>query len=295
MRVRPTELGWKGILLLVALTVAFYAAAYSNPFFLILVFCAVLGGLGAVWTAANLRGLGLELPRTLTIAAGAEHALPAVVDAGPRHRAFALELQLQVGGALCTTARAAVVAGRTQLSATLPPLPRGVHAVGTARFASRFPFGLFVASRDVAADLELVVHPRLLDARACPTGDVAGDGRQGQRGGRGTVVRSLRPFRGGDSVGDVHWKATARRGAPVVKEREPEAAAGFHVALDLRLQGDAFERELSRAATLLVRAVATGRPARLGARGLDLAVRDQKGLARALRWLATAAPEAAHA
>ena len=55
--IRPTALGVKGVLLFVALELAFFATDYSNLFFLLLAFSSALGALGAAWSWQNLRNV----------------------------------------------------------------------------------------------------------------------------------------------------------------------------------------------------------------------------------------------
>jgi uncharacterized protein (DUF58 family) len=55
----------------------------------------------------------------------------------------------------------------------------------------------------------------------------------------------LREFRDGDELRAVHWRATARRGALVVKEWEGDAARGLEVVLDRRCAAAELEDALS--------------------------------------------------
>lgn len=292
MSIRPTELGWKGIVLLTSLGVAFFAAAYSNPFFLILVFCTTLGLLGAAWTVANLRGLRVEVPPSLLVAAGQDATLPVTVRVPGARAAFAVEVDVTLAAFGCATAAIDVARGRIDVSVPLPPLGRGVYAVHEVTLVTRFPFGMFAVRQRLPVACELAAHPRILDAaalRAAGGGTDGDDDRPTRRGRRGSSLRGLRPFRTGDAPGDVHWKATARRGAPVVKEREPEGAeAAAAVVVDLRATGEALEEALSRAATSLVRAVEQRKSIRFAAQGLTCTVRDRRTLARALHFLAGA-------
>ncbi|MCA3008667.1 MAG: DUF58 domain-containing protein [Phycisphaerales bacterium] len=289
MRIRPTLLGWKAMSLLAALTLAFFATAYSNLFFLLVATCGALGGLGAVVGAANLRGvavLGCELP----LAAAGERRAVAVRLTAPKPR-FDLRVALALaedGAAPAPVGVCAMVAGPTTLAGELQPRDRGVATVRAVRIASSWPFGLFTASRDVPFAGELTTYPAPAgDARQAAV--VAGGRAAG--GARDASVAGLRPFRAGDSVTDVHWKATARRGAPVVKERDVEAPLADATVVDRRLPPAAFATALAGAAADVLEHARLGMPLQLRSQGTRLALNGRRdGAAALLRWLAAAAP-----
>src|SRR5262249_1768184 len=53
------------------------------------------------------------------------------------------------------------------------------------------------------------------------------------RPGQSTSYMGVRDYRPGDDVRRIHWPATARRGAPVVKEYELDLAPYFTLFVDL--------------------------------------------------------------
>lgn len=286
MRIRPTELGLKGLLLLLALEVAFLATSYSNLFFLLIVFCCVLGGLGLLTGVRNLRRvrvLAVEAP-----AAAADRPRPLRLVVAVRGTAFDLEFALEdARGDTIRLAPIATLEGNGVLQPQLPGHARGVCAVRALRIASRFPFGLVELRVRHEVALELVTYPTPAAATRS-----ARDGRGGPRHadqGQPASVAGLRPFRSGDAVRDVHWKATARRGEPVVKERDGEAGDTHAVVVDRRVDAAALELELARA-TAVVLDVATA------AHGVWLLSQDcarhlppgQAPPADVLRWLAAA-------
>lgn len=277
--------------LLAALTLAFFATAYSNLFFLLVATCASLGGLGAIAAAANLRGVavaGCELP----LAAAGERRAVTVRLTAPKAR-FDVRVALQADGGEIPLGACAMVAGPTTHAAELPPRARGVTAVRGVRLASSWPFGLFHARRDVAFAGELTTYP-------APAGDarrraaIAG-GRSGG-GGRDASVVGVRGFRAGDSLTDVHWKATARRGSPMVKERDVEAPLADAAVVDRRLPPPAFDAALAGAAADVLEHARLGLPLQLHSQGARLAMSGRReGEAPLLRWLAAAAPTPADA
>jgi uncharacterized protein (DUF58 family) len=149
------------------------------------------------------------------------------------------------------------------------PERRGPLVFEGFRVATRFPFSLFEKWRELPSDAELLVYPALL-VTPIPFGSGKEEGDQsGVSKGRGTETRELRDYRAEDEVRSIHWKRTASLGRPVVREFEREASLvlslvvdnGPHAAnLDL-------EREISRAAYLVERALARGFSVEVCARG----------------------------
>jgi uncharacterized protein (DUF58 family) len=90
-------------------------------------------------------------------------------------------------------------------------------------------------------------HPSLAPAALAHAGS-------SPRAGASTDLLSLRPYRPGDPMRSIHWKASARMRRLLVRQFAAEAALGFRMRLDApqELWNDAtqFERLCSLAATL---------------------------------------------
>jgi uncharacterized protein (DUF58 family) len=152
-------------------------------------------------------------------------------------------------------------AGKTGLArGDLLIAKRGVHRFEEITARTSFPFGLFVKERDLEVPGTLIVWPRS-DLNLRPAV------RAGERVRRiGTVVtaaggagrgeyRSLRQFMPGDDPRDVHWRSSARRGEPVVREYERDATDTLWLCLDLQsVPGAACEVAVEITATLAARA-----------------------------------------
>ncbi len=288
MRIRPTELGVKGMLLLAALELAFLATSYSNLFFLLIAFCCVLGVSGLVGAIRNVRGVDVRLTSVPLAAAGAARSV-SVAFAGHR-RGFDIVLTAEGGGPGMALGHVQLVDGPVLLELPLAAGARGVLRITHLRVASRFPFGLFEVSRRLPADHEIVTYPDPALA-----GDAAGDGARAARlaatGARSPTVAGLRTFRAGDPLGDVHWKASARRSMPIVKEREAEAGELVEIVLDRRCPTAELEPALSAITGLVLAAQAGGRPLRLHSQDHTVEVTATgPAAATALRWLAAAQP-----
>lgn len=291
MRIRPTELGCKGLLLLGALLLAFYATAYSNLFFLLVAFCCVLGGFGAVAGMMSLRGCRVTIGELPLAAAGASRPLRVELHTKGR-TVLDLAVELRIGGRTLEIAHVEAGGDRVVLTGLLPPAPRGVQPIRSVQLATRQPFGFFTVRRRFPLDAELITHPDPRIARGgAPRGRGGAGDQTAQRGSASASWSGLRPFRTGDAPNAVHWPATARRGTPISRERDPEAGHDVLLRIDRRQSVDAFERTLAAATEQVLLARATNRRLRLISQDTDLRVTAERGSERsALRWLATATP-----
>src|SRR5262245_13788535 len=223
---RPTSLGAKALAFVGIVWLAFFATPYSNLYFLWLCLFLALAVVAAVTTVQNVRGVRAELAQGAGVAADAPVELLLLVQSAPR-RGRGLRLELRVDGRHVEAAAFDAPDVPSSLPMLLPALPRGVHRVTRAALVSSAPFGLCRARRPIRAPRELVVPPRPLPierlscfaARACD---------------REAEVSGLRAYRPGDDPREIHARASARRGAPIVREREPAGATGIVVALDRR-------------------------------------------------------------
>lgn len=283
MRLRPTPLGWKGMLLMAALLLAFEAAAYSNLFFLLVAFGFVLGGLGAALAIANVRAVAAL--RADAPSAAADARRPVAVRAQCRRAVFDVDVALILPAGDAPVGRV-TGAGDCELRADLAGRPRGIAIAAAARVRSTWPFGLFAVARTLPCHVELVTWPAPTQAPA-PTAAAA----TARAGGREPAVAGVRPFRAGDAISDVDWKATARRGEPMTKDREIAADAPAVVVVDRRLPPAAFEHALAAATTAVLAHAHRGAPLRLCSQDCDLALAPRRSAAEPLlRWLAAATP-----
>jgi uncharacterized protein (DUF58 family) len=163
------------------------------------------------------------------------------------------------------------------------------------RVSTRFPFGLFSKALLLEAPGEALVYPGLESVSQ------AGEPR-GEEEGRatiatpasGTEVAGVRDWRAGDPARRIHWRASLRRGALVVRESEGERQAEQEVRLRTRgtQRGEPFERAVSRAASETVALLDAGALVTLRTDSQRFAPGDGPAQrARLLRFLATVAPE----
>lgn len=152
---------------------------------------------------------------------------------------------------------------------------RGTVPLETVTLSTAFPFGLFRKERDLRLPGELVVWPST--DRPVPELTLGGDRirRGGGRSGGGMAprgdYRSLREYRAGDDLRDVHWKASARMGALMTREYERDDSHAVWICLDAGAPpGEEAERSIEVAASLAARALRDGRTVALATQGTIL-------------------------
>lgn len=144
-----------------------------------------------------------------------------------------------------------IAAGRAEVAAYRVQLPRrGRYKLGPVTVASGYPLGLFQVRRTYACPGEALCWPtlgRLTPAwRAWLRGDSRGSERvRSRRGGEGEIY-GLRPWSPGDSRRQVHWRTTARVGAPVVRQNESLEQSDLAVVLDAWADASPTAEQLAR-------------------------------------------------
>ncbi len=117
------------------------------------------------------------------------------------------------------------------------PSKRGRFQFGDLNLRVRGPFGFVWHERVVPAEIAVSVFPDMRGASRLLLSDAALDFvnlglRQLRRDGRGSEFARLRDYAQGDSVRDVDWKATARRGRPVTRVMESERSQTVLIGVD---------------------------------------------------------------
>lgn len=290
MRLRPTGLGAKGTLFFAAVLLLFFATAYSNLFFLLTAFLGTLGVLGIAGAWRDLRGVSAELVASKPAASGEPHDLRIRVTGPHDKKVYGVLLDAVIDGRAHCIAEVAVARTGETIDAALKSMPRGVHAIEALVVRSRHPFGVCMATMATSTRGEVVAHPKPADT---PRPGARGRGGDGTKppGGDEESLAGLREWRQGDSVRHIHWKATARRGSPVVKDFERHGGEGVDLVIDRRCDLATLEAALSEATRCVFEAVATRQALRLRSQDADLALdADRPEAAPLLRWLAKAMP-----
>lgn len=98
-------------------------------------------------------------------------------------------------------------------------LKRGLHVQEAFRIVTRFPFGFLQKSRRISMQSQAVVYPPVDDTAELAEIFPGIDGSvESYSKGRGQDLHSLREYVPTDSASHVHWKASARAGALMVRE-----------------------------------------------------------------------------
>lgn len=126
---------------------------------------------------------------------------------------------------------------RVSLPYVCTPRGRGRFSFGDLNVRVRGPLGLTWHERTIPAATQVSVFPDMRGASRLLLSDAALDFvnlglRQLRRDGRGTEFARLRDYAQGDSVRDVDWKASARRGKPVTRVMESERSQTVLIGVD---------------------------------------------------------------
>jgi uncharacterized protein (DUF58 family) len=187
----------------------------------------------------------------------------------------------------------------------LPRLPRGRYAFERTTAVIEDPFGLESSEVDLSTGGALLVYPRLaeLDRLFSEAGAHASEGRRLLlRRPSGFDIHSVREYEEGESLRNVHWPSTARRGQLMVKELEDEPRDEVAVLLDAAagvVAGEppdsSFDMQVRAAGSILKAHARRGRRVALvvnSAGRETVGVRDDEGdWRRALETLAAVQPD----
>ncbi|HKE81458.1 MAG TPA: DUF58 domain-containing protein [Solirubrobacteraceae bacterium] len=209
-------------------------------------------------------------------------------DVSAAHGASWLELRARLPGGLAPEPRAGARVLRlgpgAHRSVDVPARATrwGGHLVGGARVRATDGIGAvwFSGVAEAGAAVRVLPGVERLRTMIAPARTQAAVGpRRSRLRGEGLELAEVRPWVSGDHPRRLHWRATARRGAPHVADRHPERSADVLIFLDTfaDLRG-ARESTL----TLAVRAAA-------GLADAHLRTRDRVGVVAfggVLHWLA---------
>jgi uncharacterized protein (DUF58 family) len=161
----------------------------------------------------------------------------------------------------------------------------GGHLAGGARVRATDGLGAVWYTGVAQGDTALRVLPGIERLRrlAAParTQSAVGPRRSSARG-EGLELAEVRPWVPGDRLRRLHWRATARRGAPYVAERHPERSADVLIFVDTFADISSPPAPRDSALTLAVRAAA-------GLADAHLRARDRVGIVAfggVVHWLA---------
>lgn len=115
-------------------------------------------------------------------------------------------------------------------------LVRGARSIGPFNVGSVRPLGLARGNRRPSPPLRFVVLPRVIpvvDMPLPPWRFVSFGAPQAAMGGESFELLGVRPYRAGDRPRDLHARAWARHGEPIVREMRQESHRRAGVLVDL--------------------------------------------------------------
>lgn len=259
-KLRPTRAGWLFFLLVMGVGFAALNTG-NNLLYLVLSLMLAFLVLSGVFSESALRGIQIKrrLPPEVFALRSNSIALH-ISNSQKRVPAFAVAVEDRTRGAdgrvrtcgRCFTLR--VAPGATDIRRyELEPAQRGDFELVGFRVSTRFPFGLFSKSMEIDAPIEILVYPPVDEIRTLP--DFAatdGDGELETSGaGIGAVAGGLREYAPGDPPRRIHWRASRRRDALLVREVESVVQSDVHVRLRTAGvgRGTRFERSVRWAAS----------------------------------------------
>lgn len=215
-------------------------------------------------------------PSTLTV--GQTGRVDLLVQNRRRSRSPAVDITEPVGTA--STARMSVVPlrGEAQVTASyrVPTSQRGVISLGPTMIDRSDVLGLASTTSVVTGTTDVIVAPQAYEV-AMPALGTGVLGRHllalSQRIGPGEF-HSLRDYVTGDEPRKIHWRASARSDELKVRQHEAQGVRRCIVILDRDRvsypDGDAFERAIVAAASVVTSAERSGLTTRFVTGGLDL-------------------------
>ena len=229
-------LGLAAAAALPALTVAGLAPQFGVAGAALLGACGALAAWDAALGTRRAARLGVETAALHRLTHGVVFQLPLTVkngSAGTLHLRFAPAMPEGIVAAQeAQTLEAA--AGAVHLEWPCTGVIRGNHAIQRVHLQTPSPLGLWRIQATCKVSCSLRVYPNLRDratARLRRRTEESGLRKRPQVG-KGREFENLRHYLPGDSFEDIHWKATARRGFPVVKLYQVEHAQEVYAVVD---------------------------------------------------------------
>jgi uncharacterized protein (DUF58 family) len=238
---RATRAGWCFIAIIFGVGFAALNTG-NNLLYLVLALMLSFLVLSGLLSESSLRGIQINrsLPRELF--AGTPNRVVLKVRNTLRRKpsfAITIEDQIQIDEQIESAGRvfALRIGPKSSAERSYPfePKHRGEIRFSGLRVSTRFPFGLFVKSRQLDLPEIGLVYPQISPV-ALKTGsasDLAEHEEEASTSRDGDEISGLREFVAGDSQRRIHWRSSLRAGRLLVGEREGIAATRIDVELDL--------------------------------------------------------------
>jgi uncharacterized protein (DUF58 family) len=224
---------------LVVLPIVAVGGLYPQFFVISLLVIAALalGALLDAWIGRErLAGVGVRMQKLVRLTKDVPAPLPLVIDNGAQ-RPLLLRLAAAPPQSVSITETGTAVSvpsGASSVEWNASAVERGDFPVESVYVQTESPLGLWHVRNSVPVDCNLRVYPNLrgkATAALFQRNEAAG-ARLRRQIGKGREFDNLRQYIPGDAFEDVSWKATARRGSPVVKLYRVENAQEVYAVID---------------------------------------------------------------
>ncbi len=237
---RTRLLTWFAVLALPFATLAVAVPEYSLMAGGLAGLFVLLALLDAVMGLDALDGLSVELPKVVRLSKNRPGGLDLhVVNAPQRQREVRLGLPLPRELASAhddLTTLLPAKAERSRLTWPFQPLKRGNFLLEQCHLECASPLGFWSVRGTTPTRCEVRVYPNLLTERKSVAALFLNRGQFGvhalRQVGKGRDFEKLREYVPGDDYGEIHWKATAKRGKPVTKVFQIERTQEVYVIID---------------------------------------------------------------
>lgn len=162
---------------------------------------------------------------------------------------------------------------RRDVTYEITPALRGRYRLGPLTVRIADPFGMIELQRSFSATSTLIVTPtvvRLASVRLMGEWSGTGESRPRAIASAGEEDATIRPYRDGDDMRRVHWRATAHHDQLMVRREEQPWQSRATILLDNRVSGHAgegvdssFERAVTTSASIGVHLTDRGYGVRL--------------------------------
>lgn len=229
---------------LIALAAAFFLIAWNRGIALLYgSFALLLATIAVAWLAPRINVAGLHAsrhyPREGRVGESLRLSLTLATRGWPWRYMLEIEDRLPFAPGQAVRLFLPNVGRESRFEYDAPCLLRGRYRLAEVGVASGFPLGLARATRTLACESSgwqpvVTIYPRTLAVGTLVMqASAGGDGsRPASPHGR-DLFREIRPYRHGDNVRDVHWRASARTGDLLVKEFDQVDARELLLVLDL--------------------------------------------------------------
>ncbi len=233
--------------------------ALLTPLGLIPVMAPRFNSLGAILVLATGLMVCFDLLRSRHVLSGLEttgpaltrmtHNHPATIDItlGGQSPCQAITIGLDFPGTLATERQHYTTPAPTQeknftINWPVTPQKRGKFHINQAILAGNSTLGFWELRRKMVLDCEVRVYPDLSTERRNLSALFLNNNRAGSRirrqAGQGREFEKIRDYIPGDSMDQIHWKATAKHNSPMSKVYQVERTQEVYIIIDSsRLSG----------------------------------------------------------